>query len=600
MSGLRRLLPSFLPYRWRVAFGVACVLGAALLGLATPWLVGRAVDALTARPEWRTLLLYAGLILGLTAVQGVFSFVQRRTLVAVSRDIEYDLRNEYFAHLETLPAAFYQRYRAGDLMARATNDLQAVRMVCGPAIMYGGHTLFAAAGALLLMVRVDWRLTLVALATAPMVALATRIFGDRIHRLYGSVQESFAALSTRAQESFSGARMVRAYAQESREIAGFEVINRRYVEENRRLALWSTAFHPVLQALVGAGFVTVLYYGGLLVRRGEITIGGFVSFNLFLGKLVWPMIAIGWVINLLQRGNASYRRLREILDTVPAIRDSEPALAAAHLVPDVPRGGLRFEALRFQYEGRDRPALEDVSFSVPAGSVVALIGGTGSGKSSLLALLPRLYDPPRGSVFVDGIDVRHWPLARLREVIAVVPQETFLFSATVGENIAYGRPRASREEILRVAEAAGLLDDLERFPLGLDTMVGERGVTLSGGQKQRVALARALLREPKVLLLDDAFSAVDTQTESKILAGFRDAVRGRTVLLVSHRVSAARQADSIVVFENGRLVEQGRHEELVALGGVYGELNRLQALEEELEWVGGAEVERGVSHADSG
>jgi ATP-binding cassette subfamily B protein len=597
MTGLRRLLPSFLPYRWRVAFGVACVLGAALLGLATPWLVGRAVDALTMRPEWRTLLLYAGLILGLTAVQGFFSFAQRRTLVAVSRDIEYDLRNEYFAHLETLPAEFYQRHQAGDLMARATNDLQAVRMVCGPVIMYGGHTLFAAAGALVLMARVDWRLTLVALASTPLVAVATRVFGDRIHRLYASVQASFAMLSARAQESFSGARMVRAYAQESREIAGFATLNREYVEGNRRLALWSTAFHPTLQALVGVGFVTVLFYGGLLVRRGEITVGGFVSFNLFLGKLVWPMIAVGWVINLLQRGSASFQRLREILDTVPAIRDTEVARASGQRVPAAPRGELRFAGLRLQYEGRQRPALEDVSFTVPAGSVVAVVGRTGSGKSSLLALLPRLYDPPAGSVFVDDIDVRHWPLARLRETIGTVPQETFLFSATVAENIAYGRPRAARGEVRRAAEAAGLGGDLERFPRGLDTVVGERGVTLSGGQKQRVALARALLRDPKVLLLDDALSAVDTQTESRILAGFRDAVRGRTVLLVSHRLSSVRQADSIVVLAGGRLVEQGRHEELVARGGVYAELDRLQALEEELELVATVGGERGGSHA---
>jgi ATP-binding cassette subfamily B protein len=385
--------------------------------------------------------------------------------------------------------------------------------------------------------------------------------------------------------------MVRAYAQESRESAGFGALNREYVEGNRRLALWSTAFHPTLQALVGVGFVTVLFYGGLLVRRGEITVGGFVSFNLFLGKLVWPMIAIGWVINLLQRGSASYQRIREILDTVPAIRDRETSSSRPR-PPAQPRGELRFEALRFQYAERDRPALEDVSFTVPAGGVVAVVGRTGSGKSSLLALLPRLFDPPEGSVFIDDVDVRHWPLARLRQTIGTVPQETFLFSATVAENIAYGRPRATREEIGRAAEAAGLSDDLARFPRGLDTVVGERGVTLSGGQKQRLALARALLRDPRVLLLDDALSAVDTQTESKILSGFRDAVRGRTVLLVSHRVNAARQADSIVVLDGGLLVEQGRHEELVARGGVYAELDRLQALEEELELVAAAGGDR--------
>ncbi|HEY8141199.1 MAG TPA: ABC transporter transmembrane domain-containing protein, partial [Kofleriaceae bacterium] len=457
--------------------GVSCILGAATVGLATPLVVGRAIDALKAQVSGRALLAYGGWMLVIAAVQGVFSFLQRRTLVGVSRDIEFDLRNDYFAHLERLDQGFFHRHYTGDLMARATNDLQAVRMLCGPAIMYGTNTVFVAVGALALMARIHPRLTLVALATMPIVAWTTQAFGDRIHHLFEAVQERFAALSARAQENFAGVRVVRAYAREAVEERSFGRVNDQYVEGNRRLIVWSAAFNPALQALVGVGFVAVLWYGGLLVRAGAISVGKFVTFNMFLSKLVWPMIAIGWVVNLAQRGLASLGRLRAVIDAVPAVADVPPLeLTASDLDRLVP--SITFRGLRFGYPESASPVLEAIDVEIPAGHCVAVIGRTGAGKSTLLSLLPRLVDPPPGTVLLGGVDVRRLPLAALRATIAMVPQETFLFSATLAENIAFGRggqAEPSRLAIEEAARRAGLEEDLARFPRGLDTRVGERG-----------------------------------------------------------------------------------------------------------------------------
>ena len=579
MTRLSPLLPYFRPYRARLVAGLACVGLGVAVGLAAPLLVGRAIDSFRAAASAAGLARYAVLLVGVALVQGLFSFAQRRILVALSRDVEFDLRNDYFAHLERLPLGFYQQSYTGDLMARATNDLQAVRMLCGPAIMYGANTVFAASGALFLMAGIHGRLTLVALCTMPLVAMATKFFGERIHALFERVQEQFAALSTRAQENFAGVRVVRAYAQEAAENAAFAAANRAYVEGNRRLIRWSSAFHPLLQALVGVGFVVVLGYGGRLVEAGRLTVGDFVTFNFFLAKLVWPMIAIGWVINLAQRGSASFGRLRQILDTVPAVRD-EPPLAT----PGAPRGEIELRDLSFAFPVGP-PVLRGLGLRVAGGETVAIVGRTGAGKTTLLSLLPRLVDPPPGTVFLDGVDVRRLPLAALRAAIAMVPQESFLFSASLHENIALGRPAATRAEVAEAARLAGLDEDLTGFPQGLDTLVGERGITLSGGQKQRVALGRALLRDAPVLLLDDCLSAVDTQTEERILAHLRQVFRGRTVLLVSHRVSTVQGADSILVLDQGRIVERGRHDELVARGGLYADLHQRQQLEEELQAV---------------
>ncbi len=576
LKKLAPLVPYIRPYRGRLALGLGCIATTATFGLLSPLVIGRAIDALGSEVSPRTLAAYGFLIVGLTAVQATFQYTQRLVLVTMSRNIERDMLSELFGHLARLDPGFYQRSQVGDLMARATNDLQAVRMLCGPAIMYGANTVFSGTGAVLFMLSFHRGLTLLVLCVLPFVVLATQFFGARIHVLFSAVQEQFAALSTRVQENLAGARVVRAYAQEEAEQERFKQLSREYVDHSRRLIRWQSTFSPVLQTLLGMAVAAVLFYGGRLMLAGELTVGGFVTFNMFLGKLMWPMIAIGWVINITERGTASLVRVREVLETEPAIHDEEPLV---HL-PAV-RGELGFHRLSFAYNGAG-PVLEDVELAVEAGQTVAVVGRTGAGKSTLLSLVPRMVDPTPGQLTLDGVDVRRLPLATLRGAIATVPQETFLFSTTLGENIAFGRPEASQHEIRRAADLADLGRDLEGFPDGLDTLVGERGVTLSGGQKQRVALARALLREPQILLLDDCLSAVDTHTEARILENLHTVFPGRTVLFVSHRVSAAQLADQILVLDHGRIRERGTHAELLATGGLYADLHQRQTLEEEL------------------
>jgi ATP-binding cassette subfamily B multidrug efflux pump len=574
---LSALWPYFSRYRRKLSLGLLAIVGAVALGLAGPLLLGRAVDALRTEISRSTLLGYAGLIVGVTLLQGVFSFTQRMILVGMSRDIEFDLRNDYFSCLERQPPSFFQEHPTGDLMARATNDLQAVRLVCGPAIMYAANTVLGGTGSFIFVLRIHPGLALIALLAMPLVALTTKLFGERIHVLFERVQEQFADFTTRAQENLAGVRVVRAYAREEHQQAEFRRLNQAYVDGNRSLIGWTVSFHPLLQTIIGLAAAAVLWYGGALVLHGRITVGQFVTFNFFLAKLVWPMIALGWVINLAQRAAASLARIREVLDTAPAIRDEAP-------LGDVPelRGEVAMRGLTFSYRPELPPVLRGIDLRVAAGQTVALVGRTGAGKSTLLALIPRLLDPPPGTLAVDGIDVRRLPLARLRAAIGMVPQETFLFSTTLAENIALGAPGASREAVAEAARLAGLELDLAGFPKGLDAVVGERGLTLSGGQKQRVALARALLRQPRILLLDDCLSAVDTQTEEMILRNLRRVFVGRTVFLVSHRVSTVKDADLILVLDGGEVLERGTHAQLLAAGGLYADLHARQLLEEEL------------------
>ncbi|MEM8964335.1 MAG: ABC transporter ATP-binding protein [Acidobacteriota bacterium] len=589
LDQLRPLFPYLRPYRTRLILGILCVAFTAAGGLLAPIIIGSAFDAMTESMSQRTLLLYAAALIGVTIFQGLFLYAQRMVLVTMSRNIERDMLDDLMAHFTRLDAAYYQRQGTGDLMARATNDLQAVRVICGPSIMYAANTIFTGTAALVLMSQIHLGLTLGSLCTLPLIAVVTKVVGRKNHVFFGQVQDSFGAMSTRVQENLAGVRVVRAFAREQSEAEQFDKSSHDYVRRNIRLIAWDASLHPALMLLIGFGFAVVLLYGGVLMVSGTITVGAFVAFNLFLGKLSWPMIAVGFVVNQVQRGTASLRRIQEVLTTEPAIHD-EPPLAEVEEI----RGAIRLDRLSFAYppdpdrldDRRSGPVLLDLDVDIPAGTTVAMLGRTGSGKSTLLSLIPRLADPPPGSLFVDGHDVRSLSLATLRGAVAVVPQETFLFSTTLRENIALGAPDADEAEILHAAELAGLGRDLlDSFPRGLDTIVGERGITLSGGQKQRVALARGILRDPRILLLDDSLSAVDAQTEETILHNLRTVFPGRTVLFASHRISAVQTADLILVLDRGRIVERGDHVSLLAHDGLYADLYRRQRLEEALEAV---------------
>ena len=516
-------------------------------------------------------------LFGISVAAGIFRFWMRQQVIGVSRKIEYDLRNDLFAHLQSLPLQYFQRARTGEIMSRATNDLSAVRMMLGPGVMYLVNTVVVALVALGFMVAISPRLTLYALLPLPLVSFSVWFFGDRIHRRFETIQARFAAISARVQENLAGVRVVRAFARERHELDDFHTLNRQYLADNLALIRTSGVFHPALGFLSGLAALIGLYLGGREVVAGRITLGQFVAFTVYLGTLNWPVFALGWVISLMQRGMASMARILEILDVAPEITSPlDAARPASH-------GGVEVRGLTFTYPGATHPALRDVSFTARPGEMVAIVGRTGSGKSTLLALLPRVFDPPPGTVRIDGEDVRRFDLEALRARIAYAPQDSFLFSATVAENIAYGAPEAGEEQVMHAARVAGLAGEIAAFPRGLGTLVGERGITLSGGQRQRATIARALLRGTPLLLLDDCLSSVDTQTEESILHALRGETRGRTTLLVSHRVSTVRDADQILVLDEGRVIERGTHDSLLAAGGSYAALYREQQLEEEIE-----------------
>jgi ATP-binding cassette subfamily B multidrug efflux pump len=604
MSAFRRLFGYLRRYQQAFVLGLACTVATRAVTLASPKVLQYAVDDLTRGVTQAKLFEYGAALLAIGLVGGVFRFLMRRILTGASRHIEYDMRNDFFAHLEKLPPAYFQTHRTGDLMSRATNDLNAVRMMTGPAVMYSADTLLTFVVALAMMVAIDARLMLYSLIPLPFVSLSVKFFGSAIHRRFEQIQAQLSEVSAVAQEALAGVRVVRAYRQERAEMDRFRPSNEEYLLRNRRLIALQGFFFPSMSFFLGLGALLVIWLGSREVVRGRITVGEFVAFNAYLTLLSWPMIAFGWVTNMVQRGMASWKRMLEVLDTRPSIEDCglrtedfgsrTPILNPQSSI----RNAIEFKDLSFTYG--DRPVLRHVSASIAAGQTVALVGPTGSGKSTLISLLARLHDPPPGTVFVDGVDVREISLAALRGAIGFVPQEPFLFSDTLADNVAFGidaiaalapvaaagagaHERPGREEIVLAAAAVARLDkDVADFPKGYDTVVGERGITLSGGQKQRTALARAVAIDPRILILDDALSAVDTYTEEEILTRLQAVMRDRTSIIVSHRISTVRRADQILVLDDGRIVERGTHDDLVAANGLYAEMHKKQLLEEEL------------------
>jgi len=569
-------------YRWGYLWGTLSCVATNAVAVQFPRVIQVAIDEMGHGVVRSRILLFAGLLVLIAVIKGVFLYAQRWILIGISREIEFDLRNDLFLNLERQDSGFYQRYRTGDIMARLTNDLNAVRNMLGPALMYSANTVFFTVGALYYVLRISPWLTLLALAPMPLASILVQYLGSRIHDRFEHIQASFSEISSQAQENYSGARLIRAFAREDSEIGLFERLNLQYIKRALRLVQLMGMLWPSLEFILGVSMIITLMAGGHLVIEHRITVGQFVAFNTYMILLIWPIIAVGWVVNLFQRGTASMKRIDELLKAAPAINDST---ADASIPADaVLQGEIEFRGLSFNYE--DTAVLHDISLTVPAGSSLAIVGPTGSGKTTLVSLLSRMYEAPEGSLLIDGRPIRDFPLAVLRRNIGMVPQETFLFSETIRENLTFGAPHAEPEAMLEAAQAAHIRLEFEEFPQGFETMVGERGVTLSGGQKQRAAIARALLRRPAILILDDALASVDTYTEERILGGLRGYTSASTTILISHRVSTVRNADQIAVLDRGRIVEIGKHDELLALDGYYASLYQKQQLEEELTVAG--------------
>ncbi len=589
---LRPLFPYLKKYRGTLWFGALCVLLNNGVWILFAQVLARAINDLNNEVTRHKLVTYSLLLLAIAGTKGIFQFLTRWLLIGVSREIEYDLRNDLFRHLEGLSYSYYQRTRTGDIMARATNDLNAVRMLLGPAIMYSANTLAFMSGALFFMLHISPKLTLYAFAPLPIASIIIQYFSRQIHERFERIQAMFSEITARVQENLSGVRVVRAFVQEDPEITRFETANTEYIRRSLKLVRLMGMLWPTLELMLGMAIILVLWLGGREVLQHRINLGNFVAFNIYMVQLTWPIIALGWVINIFQRGTASMTRIQQIFDEKPEITNADvPANPPTEIA-----GSIEFRDLSFRYQkpletpdgepaGEPPLVLKNINLTVPAGTSLAIVGPTGSGKSTLVNLIPRIYDAAPGSVLIDGRPVREFPLELLRKNVSFVPQETFLFSDTIRENIAFGATESTDAEIRAAANAASIAAEIEEFPEQFNTMVGERGITLSGGQKQRTAIARALIRNPKILVLDDALASVDTQTEDRILNHLRRLMQGRTTVFISHRVSTVRDADQIAVLAHGEIVELGSHDELLARNGYYTELYNKQLLEEELETV---------------
>ncbi len=584
---LRPLVPYLKRYRRSFFWGGVSVVMSNAIWILLPQVIRRAIDALNQGVTQQKVLHYAELIVLVAAAKGVFLFLTRWIIIGISREIEFDLRNDLFRRLEEQPASYYAEHRTGDIMARMTNDLNAVRQLLGPAIMYSANTVLFSIGAVFFLLRMSPFLTLVALVPLPLASVLVQTMGRKIHDRFERIQAMFSEISAQAQENFSGARLIRAFAQEEPQIKSFEAANRENVRRGLRLVQLMGMLWPTLEFILGLSLAITLLVGGHEVLSHQLSVGQFVAFNTYMVMLTWPIIALGWVVNLVQRGTASVIRIDELMTEKPTIDD---AAANRALGPETRlEGRIEFRHLSFSYtdtSGKPVEVLHDISLDIPAGTSLALVGPTGSGKSTVVSLMARLYDAEPGMVLIDGRPIREYPLETLRANIGFVPQETFLFSESIRENIALGAPQASEEQVLAAAEAAHIRKEFEEFPHGLDTAVGERGVTLSGGQKQRTAIARAVVRDPAILVLDDALASVDTYTEETILRRLREIMRDRTTIFISHRISTVRHADRIAVLVDGRIAELGTHEELLNRGRFYAGLYEKQLLEEELAVTG--------------
>ena len=575
-SNLTRLKAYLLRHKRNLILAVFFSSGTNLLALLIPYVLRYTIDGLKTLMNKETLLLYALLIVSISIMAGFFRFLMTRRLMGVAFQIEYELRNDLFSHLQKLSLSYFHKTKTGDIMARATNDLKAVRMLVGPGIRNLLNTIIMGSAAIILMLIIDYKLTLYSLIPLPVLTIAVTIFSSRIFYRFQKVQEQFSSISVGVQENLTGIRVVKAYVQEGNEKRKFKQLNQDYMDKNISLVKIWGLFFPFIMLIAGIGMVIVLWLGGRLVMAGKISLGQFVQFNGYLMMLTWPMMALGWAINLVQRGSASMGRLIEILDQAPEIKDSEYLEDIRTL-----EGEIEFKNVSFAYD--KKVILKNIDLKIPKGITIGIIGPTGSGKSTLVNLIPRLLEVREGSLTIDGMEIKSIPLKILRKNIGYVPQETFLFSESLKENIIYGLEDFDEAKLRRAVSISALSDEIERFSQRYETPVGERGVTLSGGQKQRTALSRAIIREPKILILDDAFSSVDVHTEEKILKQLRKFRKRRTCILVSHRTSTIEDADWIVVLKDGRIVEQGTHEELVARSGIYTDIWLQQQLREELE-----------------